>query len=212
MLADRDRIGGLGLAFLLAAGMIEVGVLKLPRVLAAKFGRDLWLLPPLLLVTSLISLAVFCWLGRRFPRETVFEYAPRLVGKIGGHILSLTLVLFWILCAARMVREFSDSILMSLVLLTPREVVLIAMLLATAYLARMGLEPLCRAAIIIVLLTIPIGVFLTVLTLVEADFSRLWPVLTQGVGKVLKGGRTGAGASGAVVCLLCAFSLSHQSR
>ena len=98
MLADRDRIGGLGLAFLLAAGMIEVGVLKLPRVLAAKFGRDLWLLPPLLLVTSLISLAVFCWLGRRFPRETVFEYAPRLVGKIGGHILSLTLVLFWILC------------------------------------------------------------------------------------------------------------------
>ena len=62
------------------------------------------------------------------------------------------------------------------------------MLLATAYLARMGLEPLCRAAIIIVLLTIPIGVFLTVLTLVEADFSRLWPVLTQGVGKVLKGG------------------------
>ena len=205
------RIGGLGLAFLLAAGMIEVGVLKLPRVLAAKFGRDLWLLHHIAGYFSDL-LAVFCWLGRRFPRETVFEYAPRLVGKIGGHILSLTLVLFWILCAARMVREFSDSILMSLVLLTPREVVLIAMLLATAYLARMGLEPLCRAAIIIVLLTIPIGVFLTVLTLVEADFSRLWPVLTQGVGKVLKGGRTGAGASGAVVCLLCAFSLSHQSR
>ncbi|NLV92441.1 MAG: endospore germination permease [Firmicutes bacterium] len=195
MVEDNDRIGGLGLAFLLAAGLVEAGTLKLPSQLAASVGRDSWLVPPVLVVACFISLAFFYWLGRRFPEESVFEYSPRLIGRIPAQLLALVLNLYWLLLVGRMLRDFSDTMRLSLVEFTPAEIVCATLLLAAAYLARMGLEPLTRGAFVIVLFTTPLIVLMSLVILVNANFGNLWPILTKGIWPVLKEGFLTSGSA-----------------
>ena len=72
---------------------------------------------------------------------------------------------------------------------------MLTLLLAAAYLARMGLEPLTRGAFVIVLFTTPLIVLMSLVILVNANFGNLWPILTKGIWPVLKEGFLTSGSA-----------------
>ena len=103
---DNERISDISLFFLLSAAITEVGVLEMPRLFAESVGRDLWLVPLLMIPVLLLSLYLFCLLGKRFPDETVFEYGPRLLGRPLAQVLFAVLIAYWFLVTGRMMRDF----------------------------------------------------------------------------------------------------------
>lgn len=187
MLTDNDRIGDLGLFFLLSSALIEIGVFELPRALAQSVGRDSWLVIPLQLPVLLFAVYLFCALGIRFPRETLYEYGSRLMGKWVAQIVFAIVVVYWVLVAGRITRQFGDVVKLTLLDLTPLEVILTTVLIAAAHLARKGLEPIARCATIIFLGTWALGLAITVLTFFGTNpLANMLPVFANGPGPVLK--------------------------
>ena len=191
---DNERISDISLFFLLSAAITEVGVLEMPRLFAESVGRDLWLVPLLMIPVLLLSLYLFCLLGKRFPDETVFEYGPRLLGRPLAQVLFAVLIAYWFLVTGRMMRDFADVVRLTLLSLTPAEVIIGSMLVSATYLVRKGLEPISRAATIIILITVPIGLGITMLTYIKTSpVMNMRPVLAHGPWKVLKEGVRGVG-------------------
>lgn len=194
MNSDNREIGDLGLFFLFNAAAIEVGILEMPRLLAQSVGRDMWLVPFAMLPVLMLALWLFCQLGTRFPTETVFEYAPRLVGHWPAQVLFVSIVGYWVLVTGRMMRDFSDVVRLTLLSITPAEVIIAAMLVSAGYLARKGLEPIARAATITFLITMIIGLSITMLSFLGTHpLMSMRPVLANGAWGVLKEGALGLG-------------------
>ena len=208
---DNERISDISLFFLLSAAITEVGVLEMPRLFAESVGRDLWLVPLLMIPVLLLSLYLFCLLGKRFPDETVFEYGPRLLGRPLAQVLFAVLIAYWFLVTGRMMRDFADVVRLTLLSLTPAEVIIGSMLVSATYLVRKGLEPISRAATIIILITVPIGLGITMLTYIKTSpVMNMRPVLAHGPWKVLKEGVSGPRR--AVELLFCLLSFSKPEK
>jgi spore germination protein len=191
---DNERISDISLFFLLSAAITEVGVLEMPRLFAESVGRDLWLVPLLMIPVLWLSLYLFCLLGKRFPDETVFEYAPRLLGRPLAQVLFVVLIAYWFLVTGRMMRDFADVVRLTMLSVTPAEVIIGSMLIASTYLVRKGLEPISRAATVIILITVPIGLSITMLSYVRTSpVMNMRPVLAHGPWKVLREGVRGVG-------------------
>lgn len=61
------------------------------------------------------------------------EYNGRIVGKGIGVCLSLLLILLWLVTSARVVRSFADVLKLFVLPNTPIEVIILTMLLVSAY-------------------------------------------------------------------------------
>jgi spore germination protein (amino acid permease) len=143
MLKNNDRISSLQMFIIIVSTINAMEVIILPRSLALDVGPDGWV--PLIAghVFSAVALFFIIKLGLLFPDETLAEYAPKILGKILGIPIALFAGVFWMLLAARVVRQFADFIQLILPQV-PIEGIILSMLLVAAYIARHGIEPITR--------------------------------------------------------------------
>jgi spore germination protein KB len=184
---EREKISGHQAFMLLwaaALGNIFV-VMSVPAVNSA--GRDGWI-PVLLayLMAAPLGLSAVK-LGLLFPRQTIVQYLPAVLGRLVGKSAALGyIVTFW-LFAAVVYRETAELIATAFLPRTPPALIMSLLALLVAYTIKQGFEVFARIAELLVpaLLVMIAGV--CILVVPEMKAHHLAPVLEYGMLPVLKG-------------------------
>ncbi|MFW6389593.1 MAG: GerAB/ArcD/ProY family transporter [Halanaerobiales bacterium] len=168
-------------AGIIANTLIGAGTLVLPRTVTATAGTGAWISVLIGGFLSIVVMMIIIKLGLRFPEETLMEYGAHITNKWIGGIIGFIFCLYWIFLTGLVIRAFSSMLTSAVLLNTPIEMIIIAMILIIVYFTRHDIQVIGRInELYFVFIIIPIlfGIFLA---LREINFIRLLP-LTGGQG------------------------------
>lgn len=180
-------------------------ILLLPVVTGANAKQDVWIASFVNIFLGLFIAWLMLKLASKYPRETVIEYAPKILGKWLGSLAALGIIFFYYFIFTLTVRQFSEFVVNSSMPETPIEVFMMALALAIFYGVRTGLENIARANAFVTII-IYINLFISLsLVLPEMKFGNLLPVLDNPWSEIIKAGTTSASWFGEMVVLLMLY-------
>lgn len=184
---NNDVILSSQLAAVLVMTIIGVGILSLPRLVVEEAGPDgLFLVVGACIFALVIGWIMFL-LVRKFPGETVVEFANTLLGRFLGTFISLGFFVFLLIFAAFEVRSFGEVTKQYLLFQTPIEVLGITILLAAAYSARSGIETIARMAEILFPIIAIVSFLILLPILPELDHTHFYPIFRTPILDLFKG-------------------------
>lgn len=189
-----------GIFLLLFTVVVSTAVLFVPEITAINAGRNSWI-SVLVVATAygLLTALVIIKLGKIFPDKTLIEYLPIILGPILGKIIGAAYIFWFIHFNSVIVREFGDLLLTSFMPETPLISFIIILLILGAWATKEGLEVICRTNEFIFPFFILSVTFIFILTVHDADFTRLLPVMEHGMKPVIRGAWTPMAWRGQVI-------------
>ena len=177
MFTHNGKISVRQVTLLLILQMFNMTTLILPRIAADFVGRNGYILPIIAILFGGIYIWCITGLTQRFPGDTLVEFTPKIVPKFIAYVVVIAFALKVIITTGLELRMFGEMINQVMLPKTPLIVVMLVMLLATAYLVKSGMEATARMGEILVwFVFVPLGiVFFKVL--LNADYKEIMPVL-----------------------------------
>ncbi len=178
------------LFFIIFQTQVGVGVLSLPTSLYLGAGADGWI--TLILTGAIIQGVIYILylLSNRFPSSTLYEYAPKIVGKYIAFVLSLLYIAFAISTAVIVLELFETTVKTWVLFRTPMLAILLLLTLTGTYLAVGKLKVMGRFYQIVSILIVPL-VMMAAYTLKDADLRYILPIGENGIGTILKATQKG---------------------
>jgi len=153
--------------------------------------QDAWLAMLMYIPIGIMLQLIYIQLYRRYPTDTLVTYLPKIFGIYLGTLLSTIYILYWGYQAGRIIRDFSELILIVAMPNTSLFIIAMTFTVIFCYGAFSGLENMARAAQIVlpILLCGTIIIFgLLYATPDIVDFKNLKPYLEKGLISVIKNG------------------------
>lgn len=148
--------------------------------------QDEWLAILVAMAGGLALMGVYTKLYAYYPSHTLIQMLPRIVGKFIGYPLAVIYILEFAYESARVLRDFGELIVLTILAGTPILVVMAGFMLVIVYCLRGGVEVFGRISEMI----FPVALLALLLgwTLIYSsqlpDFKHLAPVLAGGVQPV----------------------------
>lgn len=163
-------------AMSLGTTIIGVGILAFPRITVGLVGTG----APLATISAVL-LMVLCglglaYLGSKYPNDTMFEYADRLLGKWVARALLIGIILYFMELAALAAREFGEVVVTSVLQRTPLEVTTLIMIFLAATAARTSVAVFTRILTFYMPLVYFPVVIIVALTLKSAETIHIFPI------------------------------------
>lgn len=176
---SKQNISGNQVFWLISTMQIGMTILLTinPSIAVAK--QDAWIS---ILFSSLFSVGlayVQTRISIMYPNESLVTYAPKILGKMVGHIVILLYVIYWYTVLAIILRQYADFMIGTILERTPIMIPIIGMLLVAAYVSFAGIEVLARCSEVlgpIILLGIMVPLLLN---LSQIKISNLLPVMAD---------------------------------
>lgn len=149
--------------------------------------QDAWLAILLGMVCGLILFLVYIYLFNKYPDIPLTVYIEKLLGKFIGRILALVYILYFMYIASRVLRDFGDLIITTILYDTPLIVVNLLMLLIIGYGVYLGIEVLGRSGELFFALVICLSILFSSLIFASdlPKLKNLQPFLEEGFKPVL---------------------------
>ncbi|NDI35820.1 GerAB/ArcD/ProY family transporter [Chengkuizengella sediminis] len=138
------------------------------------------------LIYVLFITFIFYELAKAFPGKNIFHISFEVLGNVGGGIINGIIIIYiWLMLIRHMAFQsaFIDSTLLEL---TPRIIILLIVVLVLIYYGRTSFEVILRVNDILFPMTLIITMTLPILLSNKIDFSRLTPILSDGVMPLIK--------------------------
>ncbi len=174
------------LAAVLTMTIIGVGILSLPRTVVEEAGSDALFLLLGGCIVALIAGWIMFLVVKRFPGETLVEFNNTLLGKFLGTVVSLGFFAYLMIFSAIEARSFGEITKQYLLFQTPIEVLAITFLLAAAYTARSGIEPIARMAEILFPIITIVSIVILLPILPELDHTHFYPIFRTPILQMVK--------------------------
>lgn len=188
---NNKAVNAYGLFSTVVVAVVGVGIFSYPRELAIQVGNDGWIVAVIAgLISYLLLYAVY-----KVSSVNNFSELPDILnnnfGKILGKVLSIIFMTYSLIPISVGMRIFIEVVKMYLLDKTPTEFLIIITILTGTYLIRGGIKSLIRFnEISFWIMFIPI-VIIFLLSLSEADFTNLMPVLNNKPVNYIKAVPTG---------------------
>ncbi|MGJ9386201.1 GerAB/ArcD/ProY family transporter [Salipaludibacillus sp. CF4.18] len=150
-------------------------------------SQNAWIAILLGLSTGIVIFLIYYYLFRQFPNLSLIEYLPKILGKYLGWFVGFMYTLYFLYQATRILRDFGDLILTSILPETPLMIVNLLMICVIIYVIYLGIEVLARTGEFFVLIFLLLGIFTNLLFLFsgEINIENLLPILEEGWTPVL---------------------------
>lgn len=186
-MTNNDRISTSQIISIIVLTIIGTGILTLPQSLAEAAGPDGWIILiagglMVLLVTLAHAFIVKC-----FPGKTYLEIITLTLSKPVAYIYGVFLVVYLIILNGFLVRIFAEVVKMFLLFQTPIEIIIMSVLLVTAYLVRQGIETMGRLAELLLPIILIPSLILFALALQGADPTNILPTFQISPKEVFTG-------------------------
>ena len=141
--------------------------------------QDSWLVVIFGMIVAIPELLVFVAIMRSFPGKNLIEIAQDALGRVGGTIVSLMLIWFFLTLGGLNLRDFAQFTRQVILVQTPTVAVVSLCMLLCAYAVLNGIKVATRYAPVFSLMAIMLVVLATILTLNLMDFKNFLPILSQ---------------------------------
>jgi spore germination protein KB len=190
---EKGKISSLQMAFMMYPTIVATAILGVPSITAKYAKTDLWLSPIFAALIGYLTVYIAYKLHKLYPKQTVFQFTEKIIGRIPGKILGFLLLFFYIQNTGLIIRGYAEFLVGSFLVRTPIGVIMASMVLLCAFIVRGGIEVLGRAAELFVPVFIfPISILIFLL-IPDLDFKNIFPVLGNGIippimGAIVPGG------------------------
>jgi len=148
-----------------------------------------------------------------FQGQTVFQFLETLGSKVMAGIVGLVIILFAVLVASSMLRDFAELMVISFYPETPMIVFILIMGVLVLWAAKSGFEVIVRMAQFLLPIVVFGILFSGLLTFRSEGLQNFFPLLEKGVSPVIRGGITQWAFFGdAVVWFLLVPHLNERQR
>ena len=164
-----------GAVLVSAAGLAEVA------------KQDAWLVDPLTILISLFFIFIYNQLATLYPSMTYVEVNEKIFGKWIGKIAALLYLFYFFILSSGMVREIGDFFTTEILVDTPIQMVMIMFLLTSLIGVRLGLEVICRTALIFFPWIVMMLLMLFLFLIPEIKLENIQPIFGEGMKPIIKG-------------------------
>lgn len=183
----RTQISRLQFVYLMMWAILGVGIIILPPSISQFTIRDGWIVPLFFMVGTFISAGVCTLWVRTFPGQSLSDGLESAFGPWLGRVAGSWLLLWFLIATSMFFRQLILFITTTTLSKTPYYIITGVAILTVCYGAYHGIESLGRLAEFLTPLGFITGAVLWMLSLQNADFSQLRPVLADGWTPVLRG-------------------------
>ncbi|MBY0014260.1 GerAB/ArcD/ProY family transporter [Paenibacillus typhae] len=173
------QITTLRTAAVIGSTIIGVGILSFPRYMAASGGSSAPFVAFSGIVISIACYWLLASLCRRFPRESLFVFSRRLIGKPLSYVFAVLFLLIFILLTGLTARQFGDVATTVLFKKTPIEATVFLMLLICQLSSRRDVVKFTYIHFFYLPLIIGPILFITLISMRNMDLLNLQPVLVM---------------------------------
>lgn len=151
-------------------------------------NQDAWLVVMVAMLAGLLLLFVYLYIQKRNEDSNLFEILNHHLGRVLGTIVSISYIFYFAYESMRNTREFGDIINIAFLPKTPIALLMLVMILLSAYAIFKGTEVFFRVVEFLLPFTI-IGYFLIFIMFIVSKnihLERLQPVLEHGMMPVVR--------------------------
>jgi len=178
-MADKEKIEDFGLFTTIVVAIVGVGIFSCPREVIDKVGSDAWVVT--LVCGGVVFLLIY--LIYKVMKKNSFENLTSILqntfGKLLGGLFAITFSMYSIFIVSLGMREFAEVIKLYLLRRTPTEFILMITILTGVYLVRGEIGDLAKFNEISFWIMFVPALLVLILTVVNADFTNLLPVLNN---------------------------------
>lgn len=167
--------------------VISTSIMFTPYFAAETAGQSAWICVLAAGLIACIPTAAAFAVMARFPRQSVIQAMPQLLGGFLGKIVSILYTGFFLFFAALAVWRMEAFAIRFLIPDTPQLIIRIVFLLAVGYAAMSGSTPLLRTNAYVMPLEVLVPVLTVILPAESLNFSYLLPLFEEGVKPVMTG-------------------------
>ncbi|MCR6095847.1 endospore germination permease [Salipaludibacillus agaradhaerens] len=149
--------------------------------------QDAWLTILTGMVFGSVFFLLYGYIFSKHPGRALTSILEDVFGKIIGKLISIGYIGYFLYIAARVTRDFTDLIVIELMMKTPDYIIAIAIIIVVIYASSLGIEVIARTGQLAIIFLFGLGGLVIVFALIDQlpDFSRLEPVLEEGWGRIL---------------------------
>lgn len=187
MTNEKNSITPGQLMFLVIQTQIGVGVFFLPSEVHAVANGDAWI--SVLIASLFVQLfTLIIWgLSKRFPSLTLYDYLPKLLGKVLGKVIHVVYILFFMIEGSYILFRYGYIIENWILMRTPRWVVIGLMVLLCWYLAQENIRIIARFFVLVSILIVLMIIIASFSYTVHVDFLYILPIGETGWWNIIKG-------------------------
>lgn len=197
---------------LLVGSATVMGHLYITPLVFSLAGRDSWLCIPVVLAPAALMAIVLARLASAVPGRPLVDILYILLGKTLGRAAALIYTGYFLLVVSITLRGLMDFMSMAFLQNTPPVVIGITFLLVSSYAVFGGLEKLARVNLLLLPLLIIMGITAFSLTFPFKEYSRLLPLIEQGILPVFRGSVPLLGLLGELVVVLAVLPALKKER
>lgn len=178
---------------LIASIMVFENGTALIFYLASDTKQDAWITVLIYTLPAVILQIIYTSLWYQYPNDNIITYMPKIFGKFIGYFLSIAYILFFIYDAARVLRDFSEVMIISSLPSLSLTLVAGILIIIVCYATFTGIEPLCRMVIpflFMFLFFFILNFLFLVTTPYVFNVNNLKPVLHSGLPFIITKGWT----------------------
>ncbi|CAM4371136.1 GerAB/ArcD/ProY family transporter [Paenibacillus tarimensis] len=168
--------------------LFQVGSAIVVGAGAADAKQDLWIAEIVACAIGLILVVIYVYILRLKPGYDLYDILSLVFGRWPGRLLAVLYILYFFYISARVLRDFTELLIIDVLPETPLEIVTLLFILTVIYMVYMGIEVLGRMSETFVPYFITFVLLITLFLIFGQDISveNLLPVLGDGWEPVLK--------------------------
>lgn len=180
-----ERISNYQIAVMII--LFQIGSTPLFAI-GSKAKQDSWVAMIVAAIIGLILLWMFLYIQSIAPNQSLIVLMRMCFGKIAGGLLSCFFLIYFAYESMRNVRDFGEITNVTLLIRTPKFVVMLLVIVLAAYMIIMGIETFCRVAESLIL---PVLFSYGVLCLLIfgsklVSIERIQPIMEKGLKPILQ--------------------------
>jgi spore germination protein KB len=175
------KLSVMQLSLLMYNAIVATALLVVPADMARKAGADMWFAPLWALPAGLLSVYTAYRLHTYYPGKTPIEYFPDILGEVLGKWMGFFYVVFHLIMAALVVREYAEFIVGPFLDRTPLILIIASVLLVSGYAVYSGVSVMARIGVLFAIPLVALTVINIFLLYPVMETRNALPILEYGV-------------------------------
>jgi spore germination protein KB len=175
--------------FLILVIIFTIGstILDIPSLLIKLAKQDAWIASILTIFISLFFIFIYNQIAKLYSSMTYVEINEKVFGKWIGKMMALLYLFYFYYLSASMIRDIGDFFATQILVETPIQIIMIMFLLISLMGVRLGLEVICRTALIFFPWIVALLFILFLVLIPEIKLENIQPILGEGLKPSIKG-------------------------
>ena len=187
MMLEKGKMNAGEFSIIVFTFTVGTAVISLPALLATIAKQDAWIASALTILPGLLFIFVYIQLIFLYPSMTYVEVNEKILGKWFGKLASVLYLIYVLIITSGGYRAIGDFFTTQVMVDTPIQVIIILFVLTSVIGVRLGLEVICRTALIffpwIILLLSMLFLFL----IPQMKLENIQPILGEGIKPIISG-------------------------